>query len=478
MVLFPTLMLILSENILRTQQKNPSLADVLKIIRNLVLPLLAIFIALTRVAGLDPDISSIRLLQSLLLLATIHFCLALANHLFFVGAGENTWQANVPKLMRDLVRGFMILIGTAVVLSVVWKLNLGSLITALGVSSIVIGLALQDTLGNLFSGITLLFERPFKLGDWINIGGTIGKVTEVNWRAVHLTTRELELLIVPNTILAKEKFSNFNKPARLHVEVVNVGFSYNDPPNRVKAVLLATALATKGVLEHPKPDVQTVNYNDSSVDYKVRLYLADYSRVPQIRDEFMTRIWYAARRNGLEIPFPIRTVYHQAIPPERQDGVDLRTLESRLKRIPFFANLPQADLQDLVQGSKCLFYGEQEPIIAIGDRSINLHFLLKGQVQIFVATELGHEKKVLQLGMGEFFGIAALLNRGEESEISVRAIADTEVLILNAESLHSLLARSPKLSQQLGEMIEGRRRFIEGAKLSRNDNMLPKADSL
>ena len=474
MVFFPAIMLVLSESILRLQRDDRNLAEVLKIIRNLVMPLLASFIALTQVVGLDPNISSIRLLQSLLLLATIHFLLALANLLFFVGAGEHTWQANVPKLMRDLVRGFMILIGTAVVLSVVWKLNLGSLITALGVSSIVIGLALQDTLGNLFSGITLLFERPFKLGDWINIGGTIGKVTEVNWRAVHLTTRELELLIVPNTILAKEMFSNFNKPTRIHVEVVNVGFSYNDPPNKVKTILQATALETKGVLEHPKPNVQTINYNDSSVDYKVRLYLADYAKVPQIRDEFMTRIWYAAQRHGLEIPFPIRTVYHQPIPAVPV-GVDFDVLESRLKIIPFFVNLASEDLQDLVHDSECLFYGAQEPIIAIGDRKIKLHLLLKGQVQVYVMTEMGHQKKAVELRNGEFFGTAALMS-GEDSNISVKAIVDSEVLVLNTEAVHVLLARSPQLSQRLGEVIEARRRVLEGARRGAKAKILSQFD--
>lgn len=474
MVLFPAIMLVLSESILRLQRSNRSVADVLTIIRNLVLPLLAFFLALTEVVGLDPDLSSIRLLQSLLLLATIHFFLALANLLFFVGAGEDTWQANVPKLMRDLVRGFMILIGTAIVLSVVWKLNLGSLITALGVSSIVIGLALQDTLGNLFSGITLLFERPFRLGDWINIGGTIGKVTEINWRAVHLRTRELELLIVPNTILAKEMFSNFNKPARLHVEVVVVGFSYNDPPNQVKTVLRATALATKGVMDHPKPDIQTINYNDSSIDYKVRLYLADYGKVPQIRDEFMTRIWYAAKRHGLEIPFPIRTVYHQPIPTVQDEG-SFEALESQLKTIPFFVNLAPEDLKDLVQDSKHLFYGVQEPIITMGDRNMKLHLLLKGHVQLYVTTDAGHQKKAMELSEGEFFGTAALMN-GEDSNISVKALVDSEVLVLNTESVCILLARSPKLSQRLGEVIEGRRRTLESMRMDAKTKLLPQID--
>lgn len=471
MVLFPCIMVILNENILRTQRKNSAIADLLRIIRNLILPLLVIFLALTQVLGLNPDSSPIRLLQSLLLLATIHLFLSIVNLVFFVGARADSWQAKVPKLMRDLVRGFMILIGTAIVLSVVWKLDLGNLITALGVSSIVIGLALQDTLGNLFSGITLLFERPFRLGDWIKVGDSTGKVTEVNWRAVHLTTRELELIVVPNSILAKEMFKNFNKPARLHVELVEVGFSYNDPPNKVKSVLLETAIATKGVLDQPKPEIQTVNYNNSSVDYKVRLFLADYSKVPQIRDEFISRIWYAAKRHGLEIPFPIRTVYHQPIQPT-QSGLEFSSLAPRLQAIPFFSTVEPEDLQDFIQDAKLLSYGEKEPIIACGDRNVQLHLLLSGSVQMSIGTDEGREKKVIQLEEGEFFGTSALMN-SNDSDISVRAITDTEVLALKTESVHILLARSPKLSQLLGEIIEERRKILEAARGSSRLQVLP-----
>ena len=188
----------------------------------------------------------------------------------------------------------------------------------MGVGSIVIGLALQDTLGNLFSGIALLFERPFTEGDWIEVDSVKGKVIEINWRSVHILTRELEMLVIPNAVLAGATIRNYRRPQRLHVEVVEVGFSYNDPPNKVKQVMKEIALSTKGVLERPEPVVQTISYDDSSIGYKVRLFLSDYDRVPQIRDEFVTRVWYAAERYNLNIPFPIRTLYHN--PPVKTNS--------------------------------------------------------------------------------------------------------------------------------------------------------------
>ncbi|MEO0928756.1 MAG: mechanosensitive ion channel family protein, partial [Cyanobacteria bacterium J06643_13] len=302
-VVFPFATLILGEIIYRAKPKDRLLVATLQIVRNLIFPSLALFILLNKVLGLSQETTPMRLVQTALWIFTIHGSLTVVNGLLFNQAKAGSWQANVPRLFRDLSRVFLILCGVALVLSVVWGADLGGVIAALGVGSIVIGLALQDTLGNLFSGIALLFERPFTEGDWIEVDSITGKVIEINWRSVHILTRELEMLVIPNAVLAGATIRNYRRPKKMHIEVINVGFSYDDPPNKVKQIMKDIAVATKGVLDKPEPVVQTVSYDDSSIGYKVRLFLADYDRVPQIRDEFITRVWYAAERNNLNIPF-------------------------------------------------------------------------------------------------------------------------------------------------------------------------------
>ncbi|WP_110984435.1 mechanosensitive ion channel family protein [Acaryochloris thomasi] len=458
MVGFPLAMVGLNEGILKLQRQRKALANTLKIIRNWVMPTLVLFLFVTQVMGLDPDLTPIRLVQTLLLLATMNMGLSFVNIMLFVEAGSNTWQAQVPKLLRDLVRFFLILMGTALVLSLVWKTDLGGLITALGVSSIVIGLALQDTLGNLFSGIALLFGRPFKVGDWLQLGETVGKVNEVNWRAVHLMTREQEMLIIPNSVLAKEIFKNYNQPIKMHVEPVDVGFSYNDPPNKVKRVMLEVALATKGVLEKPPPVIQTINYNDSSIDYRVRLFLADYSKVPQIRDEFMTRVWYAANRYGLNIPFPIRTVFHQQMEPANLETERTRMLEE-LRSLPSFAIVESDTLTDLLPDLEVKSFGQGETIIRQGDTGVKLHLILKGQVKVSVNNR-GLETEIDRFARGEFFGTLTLLSN-EPTPNTVIALDDLEVVVFETEALHIMLARTPRLAQEMGAVIEARRSAIE-----------------
>lgn len=461
MVFFPLSMVGLNEGIVKLQRQRKALANTFKIIRNWVMPTLVLFLFITQVMGLNPDLTPIRLIQTLLLLATMNMGLSFVNITLFVEAGSNTWQGQVPKLLRDLVRFFLILVGTALVLSLVWKTDLGGLITALGVSSIVIGLALQDTLGNLFSGIALLFGRPFKVGDWLQLDDTIGKVIEVNWRAVHLITREQEMLIIPNSVLAKESFKNYNQPIKMHVEPVDVGFSYDDPPNKVKRVMMEVALATKGVLEKPSPVIQTINYNDSSIDYRVRLFLADYSKVPQIRDEFMTRVWYAANRYGLNIPFPIRTVFHQQMEPANREMEQTRVLEE-LRSLPAFAMVEPDTLSDLLPDLTIQNFGKGETIIHQGDLNVKLHLILRGQVKVCMKNQ-GYEAEIDHFERGDFFGTLTLLSN-EPSPNTVTALDDLEVVIFETEALHIMLARTPRLAQEMGAVIEARRSAIELAR--------------
>ena len=124
----------------------------------------------------------------------IHAALSLLNVVLFEQAEADTWRSRVPKLLIDLARLFLILLSTAFVLASVWNADLAGLVTALGVSSLVIGLALQDTLGSVMSGIALLFERPFSVGDWLELDGVVGQVIDINWRAVRLLTLEQEMV--------------------------------------------------------------------------------------------------------------------------------------------------------------------------------------------------------------------------------------------------------------------------------------------
>ena len=458
-IVFPFATLILGEIIYRAKAKDKLLVATLRIVRNLIFPSLALFILLNQVLGLSPATTPMRLVQTALWLFTIHGSLTVVNGLLFNQAKAGSWQANVPRLFRDLSRVFLILCGIAIVLSVVWGADLGGVIAALGVGSIVIGLALQDTLGNLFSGIALLFERPFTEGDWIEIDSVKGKVIEINWRSVHILTRELEMLVIPNAVLAGATIRNYRRPQKLHIEVVEVGFSYDDPPNKVKQVMKETALSTKGVLDKPEPVIQTVSYDDSSIGYKVRLYLADYDKVPQIRDEFVTRVWYAAERHNLNIPFPIRTVFHNP-PTKTNPAAVINEYLEKIRVLPSFISVSEEILVNLAQCADKRYFGAGEKAIAQGKHTDKFYVIVKGKASVTVSSENSLlEQEVAQLAKGDFFGESALSGKNI-SAVTVTAISDLELLALPIENVQIALEQSTRFRQEIGAVIESRRREV------------------
>jgi len=453
-VIYPLLMIVLGEAILRLRHR-PLLHQTLRAVRNLVMPALAVFILLARVIRLDSEQAPLRIAQTVLWVLLIHVVLQFANQLLLTREQDASNRAHVPKLLRDLIRFALVALGAAIVLSTVWGADLGGVVAALGVGSIVLGLALQDALGNLFSGLALLIEQPVAVGDWIQVGGDIGKIVEVNWRAVHLITREQELIVVPNSILAGQTLQNFRRPQRLHVEPVDLGFSYDDPPNVVKQVLKETALSTVGVLAEPEPVVQTVSYNDCSIGYRVRLFLADYEQVPKVRDDFMSRVWYTAQRNKLNIPFPIRTVYHQPIAePTLEDLVAERV--SKLRSLPLFLSLETEELEMMARTSELRSFGKGEPVLRIGELDIRMHMLVQGRVEVSVPNSAGVSMAIATLEPGNFFGESALLSR-QTTTANITAKDDVEVLLLDTPTFQKVLNRNPSMLANIDLVIEQRR---------------------
>ena len=137
------------------------------------------------------------------------------NATLFQGAPEGTWRKRIPSIFLDVARFALIAVGLALILSYIWGANVGGLFTALGITSIVLGLALQNSVGQIISGLLVLFEQPFQIGDWIETPTAKGRVVEVNWRATHIDTGS-GLQIMPNSVLAAASFTNFSRPPGSH----------------------------------------------------------------------------------------------------------------------------------------------------------------------------------------------------------------------------------------------------------------------
>ncbi len=215
----------------------------------------------------------------------------------------------LPPLLPAVTMFVVYLIAAFVTLRVIFpKLELGGLIATSAVTSLVLGLALQPILSNFFAGLVISIERPFRINDWIKVGDHEGRVAAITWRTTHLRTRENDNLVIPNSKLADERVVNFYYPHPMHLERIKVGAPYDVPPYRVRRALLESIAGVPGVLDKPTPEVYLPRFDDSSVGYELRVWMDDVANAPRIASEVRGRIWEIFRKEGITMPYPIRTV--------------------------------------------------------------------------------------------------------------------------------------------------------------------------
>jgi small-conductance mechanosensitive channel len=234
---FPALLVALNELAFALARAGHPVAASVRFIRSWVVPLVTLTLFLRWVVLLPESSLGVRLTETVCLATAIVAIMAVINNLVFESARAGTWQSKVPRLLRDLLRLLLAAIGLAMVYSFVWGREIDA-IAALGVTSIVVGLALQEPLGNLFSGLMLLMERPFEVGDTIEVGTMSGEVKEVNWRSAHIEAMGGAIQVVPNSTLNKETIVNFSRPRPNRMELVDVAFSFHDPPYKVRQALV------------------------------------------------------------------------------------------------------------------------------------------------------------------------------------------------------------------------------------------------
>lgn len=460
---FPLLVILLGEVIYHLQRRGRPIAATLRVVKNLVLPVLMLMLLIRNVLNLDVNGNFPKLVETLFWISVIYASLSLFNVILFEEAEANTWRARMPKLLIDLSRLFLVLVGTAIVLMVVWGADLAGLATALGVSSIVIGLALQDTLGSIMSGIALLLERPFSVGDWLRVGNSEdqmieGQVIDINWRSVRLLTLQRQVVVVPHQFIGKEIIHNYSQPERIYNQRITIGFSYDSPPNLVKQVLKSTALATQGILAEPEPESKTTSYDETAIIYEVEFFIENFENVEQILDRFMTRIWYAAQRNNLTL---YRYRYEYAVEPaEAADSASSKLAQS-LHSIPGFMPLAreQKNLDELAKGTVLQQFGAGEKVIRQSELGKALYIIIAGQALVTVTNEFGKEKEVMTILRGEFFGEMALFS-GEPSPVSVTAVDDLHVLVIYSDAVNRIIERQPSLGREISQIIEARSKTV------------------
>ncbi len=366
-------------------------------------------------------------------------------------------KMEIPRILSDVTLIAVFMLSVLLIVYYETDLNITGLFTTAGVLSIVIGLALQDTLGNVFAGLALQMERPFKVGDWISFGQFEGVVHDVSWRATQFRTRNNDLVTVPNSMLSKESFINYSSPSRVSGRLVEVGVDYRHSPAEVKRVLLEACTQVRQILRSPAPLVRLKSFDAYSIIYQVKFWIDDFDAVLDIDEAYRSVLWYAFKREGIQIPYPTQIEYqheyqHEAGEEERLP-VSERVLD-RLRQVEFLEPLSTEELETLAKRTKLHSYYTNETIIRQGDEGDSFFLLDEGEVIVSVSKE-GREQEVARLGPPGPFGEMALLT-GERRASTVKAATPVRLLVIDRESFKSTIVSNPDLALAMSDIVARR----------------------
>lgn len=440
----PVAMIVLTEIINWLQARRNPATGPLRMLRNWVLPVAALLVLLAFAVQAPTARVWVRVVATLLGLLLILLILSSFNVALFANARTGSWRERTPKIFIEIARLILVIVGLAVLFSWVWGADVGGLVAALGVTSIVIGLALQNAVGGVISGLLLLFEQPFKIGDWLNTSAANGRVVQVNWRAVHIDTGS-GIQIIPNSALATSSFTNLSQPVGSYQAVVDVKFGTDDPPADVAQLLVEVARELPNRTTAETPTV----VDKGAGAYCLTIALTGPAVAEPEISRFRSWLWYAARRRGL------------ALDGDSTDPLtDSDRLVAGVEAIGPTLRLNDDGKELLRSTSRLHRYGPGEVLLATGTIPNHIQFIVSGTVQLTVEAAGGR----IEFGRaeaGDYIGQTALTR--EASLSTAIAVTPVTVLTVPVVSIDTLVRNRPGLAAEIGRTVELRRQSVNEA---------------
>lgn len=462
---FPLLGVVLNEIAERLEQQQPELASALRKILRYVLPPLALLLVMRQLLQVASTAGSSRLVETVTWIAIIVAGVFLINATLTNQKPERQFQFQIPNLFFQAARAIVVLgIGYYLITSI-WGVDISSLTTAVGVGSLVFALALQNTLSNLVSGLLLLVAKPFEVGDWINFDGSGARVLDQSWWSVTVDNGFAKRSI-PNATLSGASISNLGKGTAW--DYIQVGLSYDDPPNKV---LLALSQLPAGIKEvEPGSAYPAVSsYGDCCINYDLWFLAVPGMGAWVAKATLLSKFYYMVQREGFTIPYPMVQQYQfradggfpskipQAPVDRQQEMVDY------LRSLSYLFSVGDARLEQLAAEAQFKVYGTGDLITQEGKPDSGLYAVYSGRVTAQLTDGSGNVQTTNRFGIGDVFGEMAIYP-GEVSPITTVAEGDVELVVIPAEEIVDLIRANPKFAAEILQFIEERKKTVQMAK--------------
>ncbi len=402
-------------------------------------------------------------------LSAAHFLNRLIVVFFWDGLIQKTIGAPIPRLIKDVLTIILYIIALTGIVGIVFNKSVTGFWATSGAVGLILGFALRNMILDVFTGIAINIDRPYKLGDWIMTHGSnpqqniTGQVVEINWRTTRLYTEDDSIVILPNSILGIMVVTNLwgGGPESRFETTFCLDFSI--PTERACRILLAGAKAVVGqrkICEDPEPRVIASGTNSLGVEYKVRYWMSPWGdgiTEGAGRNLITKSILEHLTQAGITPAYPKQDLFYAKMPARHLDSKTLEDRTELLGRTELFKHLDVNDLKTLADNMKQRNFNKGEKLITQSDAGDSMFILSEGLLYAFISTN-NHEMelKVGQIIPGEFFGEMSLLT-GEPRSATIIAMTDVVAHEVTKDNINSLLTKRPEIAVTISKVVAERR---------------------
>jgi small-conductance mechanosensitive channel/CRP-like cAMP-binding protein len=367
-------------------------------------------------------------------------------------------RRKIPRILNEFVFA-LALIGYVVYRMSAVGVNFAGLVTTSAVLG-ALAFSAQQTLNNLWGGISLQLEKTCRIGDWVRIDTMIGEVVSIRWRYMAIATITNETVVIPNGSLMQNRVTVIARRGEEHVtwrRTVSFQVEYDHPPSRVIAQVERALERAQiaHVSQNPRPRVVCSTFNDSGIEYTVIYDLMRLSEYLIVDSQIRVHVYAALMRQGMGIPFPRRIVEMRQ--DERQDNVQ-RQVELRvaaLRTMDLFASLTDGERMALAREMGTSAYVHDEVIFRAGEPADSLYLLAQGRVDIVRDDAQGARIRRAALEAPAYFGDMGLL-LGQPRAATVVAADDALCYRLDKKGFDAIIRARPELAELLAHVLADR----------------------
>ncbi|MBF0193356.1 MAG: mechanosensitive ion channel [Magnetococcales bacterium] len=381
------------------------------------------------------NVASLILVFDILWWLAAAFVINLATTPFLWAPLEKKTKQKIPVIIRRFLTLSIFVLASFGIIAFVFDQRLTSLLATSGMIAMIIGLAIQVNISNVFSGIAINIERPFRIGDWVKIGDIdAGRVDDITWRTTKIWNRDGSITRIPNSSVAESNIQNFTGPTCASSTWIFIDVNPKHSPVKVEAILQQSLLSVPEVLKTPPPFASFRGVEEWSANYMLGFNIQDYGQLLPIRKKVAKKIWADLRLAGIEFAIKRWNIIETAEAIETEEPFSPKRV---MEDLGLYNALPDPCKLKVEDGSLIQKFAPGQNIVNYGDICSSIIVIVEGVCAI--NTNCGEDKNIelRRLGAGEYFGEEAILN-GDTRTAGMVATTNVRIMEINKQDLLSV----------------------------------------